>query len=231
MSALEETEEEQQLYFDEEGVWDSSLEDWTVGALSDDRSWFGDSWDSWEEFSWDWWPSSDFLWSEWPQETWQAPQETFPATTQETPKEATLAKAAPLSAVTVGEPPGLSRPKARPKRKSTLSPSSVVLSAVLLGNFGLGNSFETDDMVTGRVDVCFGFEPPAFTHEPQKFSTPMAPLQTFCIGEESEESSHLSQSHEHFCAEDLNLPGLNTTFKDTFLEEHLLVSSISNHDD
>ena len=52
VSALEETEEEEQLYDDEEGVWDSSWEDWTVGALSDDWSWFGDSWDSWEDFSW-----------------------------------------------------------------------------------------------------------------------------------------------------------------------------------
>ena len=231
VSALEETEEEEQLYVDEEGVWDSSWEDWTVGALSDDWSWFGDSWDSWEDFSWDWWPSSDFGWSEWPQETWQAPQETFPATTQETPKDATLPKAAPVSAVTVGEPPGLSRPKARPKAKSTLSPSSAVLSAVILSNFGLGSSFETDDMLTGRVDLCLGFEPPAFTHEPQKFSTAMAPLQTFYIGDESEESSHLAQSHELFCVGDLNLPGLNTTFNDTFLEEHLLVSSISNQED
>ena len=104
MSALEETEEEEQLYGDEEGVWESSWEDWTVGALSDDWSWFGDSWDSREDFSWDWWPSSDFGWSEWPQETWQAPQATFPATTQETPKDATLPKAAPVSAVIVGEP-------------------------------------------------------------------------------------------------------------------------------
>ena len=55
--------------------------------------------------------------------SWQAPQETFPATTQETPKHATLPKAAKVSAVTVGESPGLSRPKARPKAKSTLSPS------------------------------------------------------------------------------------------------------------
>ena len=59
----------------------------------------------------------------------------------------------------------------------------------------------------------------------------MAPLQTFYIGEESEESSHLAQSHELFCVGDLNLPGLNTTFNDTFLEEHLLVSSISNQED
>ena len=49
----------------------------------------------------------------------------------------------------------------------------------------------------------------------------MAPLQTFYIGEESEVSSHLLQSHELFCVGDLNLPGLNTTFKDTFLEDHL----------
>ena len=185
VSALEETEEEEQLYVDEEGVWDSSWEDWTVGALSDDWSWFGDSWDSWEDFSWDWWPSSDFGWSEWPQETWQAPQKTFPATTQETPKHATLPKAAPVSAVTVGEPPGLSRPKARPKAKSTLSPSSAVLSAVILSNFGLGSSFATDDMMTGRVDLRLGFEPPTVMHEPQAFvPAAIAPLQVFGTGED-----------------------------------------------
>ena len=162
---------------------------------------------------------------------WQAPQETFPATTQETCKNATLPKAAPASAVTVGEPPGLSRPSARIKAESTLSPRSPVLSAAILSNFGLGSSFETDDMLTGRVDFRLGFEPPAFTHGPQKLSTAMAPSQTFYIGEESEESSHLSQSHELVCVGDLKLPGLNATFEDTFLEEHLLVSSISNHDD
>ena len=46
MSAFEETEEEEQLYVDEEGSWNDSWKDWTVGALSDDWSWFGDSWDS-----------------------------------------------------------------------------------------------------------------------------------------------------------------------------------------
>ena len=232
VSVLEKTEEEEQLYVDEEGVGGNSWEDWTVGVLSDDWSWFGDSWDSWEDFSWDWWPSSDFGWSEWPQETWQAPQETFPATTQENSKDATLPKAAPVSAVTVGEPPGLPRPKARPKAKSTLSPSSAVLSAVILSNFGLGSSFATDDMMTGRVDLRLGFEPPTVMHEPQAFvPAAIAPLQVFGTGEDPFEPPQLSQSHELFCVEDLDLPGLNTTFKDTFLEEHLLVSSISNHDD
>ena len=156
----------------------------------------------------------------------------FPATTQETPKDATLPKAAPVSAVTVGEPPGLSRPKARDKAKSTLSPSSAVLSAVILSNFGLGSSFATDDMMTGRVDLRLGFEPPTVMHEPQAFvPAAIAPLQVVGTGEDPFEPPQLSQSHELFCVEDLDLPGLNTTFKDTFLEEHLLVSSISNHDD
>ena len=147
-------------------------------------------------------------------------------------KDATLPKAVPVSAVTVGEPPGLSRPKARPEAKSTLSPSSAVLSAVILSNFGLGSSFATDDMMTGRVDLRLGFEPPTVMHEPQAFvPAAIAPLQVFGTGEDPFEPPQLSQSHELFCVEDLDLPGLNTTFKDTFLEEHLLVSSISNHDD
>ena len=92
VSAAEETEEEEQFCVDEEGVWDHSWEDWTVGALSDGWSLFGKGWDSWDDVSWEWWPSSDFGWSEWLQETWQAPQEAFPFTTQETPKKATLPK-------------------------------------------------------------------------------------------------------------------------------------------
>ena len=32
VSAFEETGQEEQFYVDEEGVWDNSLEDWTVGA-------------------------------------------------------------------------------------------------------------------------------------------------------------------------------------------------------
>ena len=69
-------------------------------------------------------------------------------------------------------------------------------------------------------------------HEPQAFvPAAIAPLQVFGTSEDPFEPPQLSQSHELFCVEDLDLPGLNTTFKDTFLEEHLLVSSISNHDD
>ena len=53
------------------------------------------------------------------------PSENFASYNARDPKDATLPKAAPVSALTVGEPPGLSRPKARPKAKSTLSPSSA----------------------------------------------------------------------------------------------------------
>ena len=44
------TEEEEQLYVEEEGVWDNSWEDWTVSALYDDWSWSVESWDSCHDF-------------------------------------------------------------------------------------------------------------------------------------------------------------------------------------
>ena len=85
-------------------------------------------------------------------------------------------------------------------------------------------------MLPGNVDLRLGVGPLAFTHEPQK--RPLTLVQNVYIGEKAEEVPHLSQSHELFCVEDLlNLPGLNTTFNDTCLEEHLFVSSISNQED
>ena len=87
-------------------------------------------------------------------------------------------------------------------------------------------------MLTGRVDFRLGFEPPTVMHEPQTFvPAAIAPLQVFSTGEDPAEPPQLSQSDELLCVEDLDLPGLNATFNDTFLEEHLLICSISNHDD
>ena len=74
-----------------------------------------------------------------------------------------------MSVVTVEGPPGLSVPKAKPKAKMNISPSSLLISDVVLGNFGLGNAFSVDGMTNGVVDFNFGgfgessgFAPPAW---------------------------------------------------------------------
>ena len=76
------------------------------------------------------------------------------------------------------------------------------MSAVVLGKFGLGNTFRVDGMTNGVVDFNFGgvsvkkFEPTAFQR-------------LFSVG-------------------DLGLKNLNTTFKDVALEEHLVASTLED---
>ena len=95
------------------------------------------------------------------------------------------------------------------------------MSAVVLGNFGLGNTFRVDGMTNGVVDFNFGgfgessdFVPPAL----------MAPLETFSLNGRTEENQRL------FSVGDLGLKNLNTTFKDDALEEHLMASTLEDSD-
>ena len=127
----------------------------------------------------------------------------------------------PVSAVTLEGPPGLSAPKAKPKAKSSVSPSTLLMSAVVLGNFGLGNTFSVEGMTNGVVDFNFGgfgessdFVPPAL----------MAPLETFSLNGRTEENQRL------FSVGDLGLKNSNTTFKDDALEEHLMASTLEDSD-
>ena len=64
------------------------------------------------------------------------------------------------------------------------------MSAVVLGNFGLGNTFRVDGMTNGVVDFNFGgfgessdFAPPAW----------IAPLETFSLNGRTEENQRLFQ--------------------------------------
>ena len=182
----------------------------------DDQLW---SWDTWSwDASWDPWGwSSDFT-----SETW--PSEAAPSATAETlakPKEeassSSGAATLPVSAVTCQGPLGLSTPKAKPKAKATFGPSTLLMSAVVLGNFGLGNTFSVDGMTNGVVDLNFGgfgdsFEPTAF----------MAPLETFSLNGRTDENQRI------FSVGDLGLQNLNTTFKDVALEQHLVASSLED---
>ena len=125
----------------------------------------------------------------------------------------------PVSAVTLEQPPGLSAPRAKPKAKASVSPSTLLMSAVVLGNFGLGNTFRVDEMTNGVVDFNFGgfgessdFTPPAL----------MAPLETFSLNGRTEENQRL------FSVGDLGLENLSTTFEDDALEEHLMASTLED---
>ena len=221
VSAVEEDEE---LYFEEEDF--DSWEDWTVGALFDDWSWYGESWDSWDNFGWDSW-GSDFAWSDPSQETFFS-QDTLTTSPmpQEASDDAALPKAAPVSALTVGEPPGLSRPKAKAKPKATLSPSSLLISAVVLGNFGLGSSCNTVGLLSGHVDFSFGSNFSECCDEQQSFASTCAPLHTFDMTDPKAQ-----HNHQLLSIFDLGIPDLKTTFEDKFLGEHLVASTFTNEDD
>ena len=125
---------------DFEAPWDDWSE-WTVGALFDESwdSWDESLWDSsWDE-SWDWSGYQDFdswSWYGWwpeatPQKTLQKPQKTKEEQTLQQPQ----ASQATVSAVTLESPPGLSKAKPKPKAKSAISPSTLLMSALVLGNF------------------------------------------------------------------------------------------------
>ena len=70
--------------------------------------------------------------------------------TQKPKEEASSSGAAtsPVSAVILEGPIGLSVPKA----KANISPSTLLMPAVSLGNLGLRNTFRVDGMTNGVVD-------------------------------------------------------------------------------
>ena len=193
---------------------ETSVEDW----LGDQDSWqdFGDAWDpSWDEtstwigaiddfgwpYSWDddsWWTSG------WSEEPWayeqaptsqqQAPQQaTSSDTSNQAPVTPTTAQtsADKVSAVTVGEPPGLSLPtakaKASPKPKASTA-SGLLLAAVTLGSVTSGSSF------------CIA---------------PATPMQNTSQAGLHQESTLLETLFTS------GLSHLNTSFKDVFFEEHI----------
>ena len=198
-------EGEEQLWNDDQGDWNhfgetedwSDWTEWAVNAVnelySDPSSW-DQTWDdqlwSWDTWSWDaswdpWGWSSDFTSETWPSEAAPSAKAETLAKPKEEASSSSGAATLPVSAVTVEGPPGLSNPKAKPKAKATFSPSTLLMSAVVLGNFGLGNTFSVDGMTSGVVDFNFGgfgecndFEPTAC----------MAPLETFSLNGRTDEN-------------------------------------------
>ena len=126
-----------------------------------------------------------------------------------------------MSAVTVEGPPGLSVPKAKPRAKASLSPSTLLMSAVVLGNFGLGNTLNVEGMTSGVVDFSFGGFGESSDIAPHAW---VAPLETFSLNGRTDENQQL------FSVGNLGLENLNTTFKDVALEEHLVASTLEDTD-
>ena len=140
----------------------------------DDSLW---SWDSWDPWGW----SSDFPSEPWPAEAASsAKAETLkPKEEQEASSSASGAATLPVSAVTLEGPPGLSVPKAKPKAKANISPSTLLMSGVVLGNFGLGNTFRVDGMTDGDTDPWILFDSGAATQccaKPFASEWPLLPL-------------------------------------------------------
>ena len=210
----------------------SEWTDWAINAVTelyndpsswdqtwDDSLWSWDSWDSWDPWGW----SSDFTSDVWPATSEAAPSakaETF-AKPKEEASSSSGAATLPVSAVTVQGPPGLSAPTAEPKAKASFSPSTLLMSAVVLGNFGLGNTFSVDGMTNGVVDFNFGGFGECSNLEPEAL---VAPLETFSLNGRTDENQRL------FSVGDLGLKNLNTTFKDVALEEHLVASTLEDTD-
>ena len=67
-----------------------------------------------------------------------------------------------------------------------------------MSNFGLGSSFATDDMMTGRVDLRLGFEPPTVMHEPQAFVPAAIALCKFLVQVRTLLSLRSFRSHTSF---------------------------------
>ncbi|CAE6968993.1 RE1 [Symbiodinium natans] len=213
--------QEEESYFGE-APWDDWSE-WTVGALFDEswESWDDSLWDSsWD--SWDWYSYQDFAgWNEWWPEATSSKETLSPQQPQKPKEESTLqhgAQQAPVSAVTVTAPPGLSKAAPKPKAKSSLSPSSFLMSALVLGNFGVGQSFGFEGMLTGDVDFSYGEKRATFS------SVGMAPLETFSLNRND------SVPQKLFSVYDLGVSNLNTTFRDHALEEHLVAATFDENE-
>ena len=93
------------------------------------------------------------------------------------------------------------------------------MSAVVLGNFGLGNTFSFEGMTNGVADFNFGGFGECSNFEPEAL---VAPLETFSLNGRTDENQRL------FSVGDLGLKNLNTTFKDVALEEHLVASTLED---
>ena len=173
---------------------------WYVGHVNFD-DWWNDDWDwtSWDD-DWSW----DHTWSSWNEPTSSSPptlqesQNKTSVTVTELPSSSTSGLGAKVSAVTSGPPPGIERTSS--PRGNTSRSKSLLLAAITLGTFGVGNSVLVGPVVTSTSQGCSN-----------SFST----------------SQYFLNESDHF--ETLQTVGLNHVklpdFEDTFIDQHLVVAS------
>ena len=177
-------------------------DEWYVGNVDFDSWWYDDwEWTSWgDDWSWDHsWTSS-----------WNEPTSSSPPTLQESQNKTSvtvteLASSSPstsgsgakVSAVTSGPPPGLDRTSN--SQGNTSRSKSLLMAAITLGTFGVGNSVLVGPVVTPTSQGCSNLYPT---------------------------SQYSLNESDHF--ETLQTVGLNHVklpdFEDVFIDQHLTVA-------
>ena len=181
----------------EETSWHDN---WYVGHVNFDDWWYDDwDWTSWDD---DW--SLDHTWSSWNEPTSSSPltlqesQNNTSVTVTELPSSSASGSGAKVSAVTSGPPPGIERTSS--PRGNTSRSKSLLMAAITLGTFGVGNSVLVGPVVTSPDQGCSNLNPT---------------------------SQYSLNESVHF--ETLQTVGLNHVklpdFEDTFIDQHLTVAS------
>ena len=186
-----------QNYENDEISWP---DEWYVGNVDFDDWWY----DDWDWISWD----DDWSWDHTWDSSWNEPTSSLPPTLQdsqnktsvtvtELPSSSTSGSGAKVSAVTSGPPPGLDRTSRT--QGNTSRSKSLLVAAITLGTFGVGNSVLVGPVVTSTSKSCFNVA-----------STCQNP----------------GNEMDHF--ETLETVGLNHVklpdFEDVFIDQHLTVA-------
>ena len=134
----------------EETSWHDN---WYVGHVNFDDWWYDDwDWTSWDD---DW--SLDHTWSSWNEPTSSSPltlqesQNNTSVTVAELPSSSASGSGAKVSAVTSGPPPGIERTSS--PRGNTSRSKSLLMAAITLGTFGVGNSVLVGPVLTPTWEI------------------------------------------------------------------------------
>ena len=131
-----------------------------IGHVNFDDWWY----DDWDWTSWDDDGSWDHTWdSSWNEPTSSSPpalqesQNKTSVTVTELPSSSTSGSGAKVSAVTSGTPPGLGRTSS--PQGNTSRSKSLLMAAITLGTFGVGNSVLVGPVVTSTSQGCSNLYP------------------------------------------------------------------------
>ena len=134
----------------EETSWHDN---WYVGHVNFDDWWYDDwDWTSWDD-DWSW----DHTWSSWNEPTSSSPpsrqesQNNTSVAVTELPSSSTSGSGAKVSAVTSGPPLGIERTSS--PRGNTSRSKSLLMAAITLGTFGVGNSVLVGPVLTPTCEI------------------------------------------------------------------------------